>query len=486
MREKLNIIFFGVALAVMLAVVILPADEKAADAENRAMEAFPELSGNSYISGEFSARLEAFLSDNTSNRTTWLTFAHILENSHGLRLPNTAVQVTFNASDLGIGLIPDGCAACNFGELSCQDEQHLEALPLGEQSQESTPINVINLGAVNTLIPFSIDVNFNENAVFYLRFTEERELAARYAEVLNEYRRALPENARMFSLISPVKVEFMGERYAAVNSSQAEAIGYINGLLHEDIATVDAYGGLSKHADEYIFFRTDHHWTMLGAYYAYLAFAETASFVPITLERYTEYAIEGFVGSLAVGTRNRAVLSHPDTIYFYRLNDGTQFSMEIDGTQFSVEMFTIPASAEALSYRVFLGGDRGLFEALPLFSDEGAVSSGEERQTPSEQTASSGEQPHTPSEQTASSGDELRTPSEKRRTLVVVKDSFANAMLPFVVPHYERVVIVDPRQFVGSVTELVQGLGNDVDVLFLNYIPATAMAELIGQIDGVR
>jgi hypothetical protein len=277
-----------------------------------------------------------------------------------------------------------------------------------------------------------VDIHFNESAIFYLRYTENQELATRYAEVLNAYMDVLPENTRMFSLISPVKVEFMGERYASVNSSQISTINYINTLLSDKIIPVDAHKLLSEHSDEYIFFRTDHHWTAFGAYCAYLAFAEAAGLEPVTIDNYIENAIEGFIGSLAVGTRNRTILSHPDTVYFYTLNNGMEFS---------VNMHTIPSDLSTLSYRIFLGGDRDYYT--------------------------------------------FNSTNENARTLVVVKDSFANALIPWLAPHYETIAVIDPRQFTGSVIEILEDF-DDADLLFVNYIPATTMSELIEQTYNAR
>jgi len=406
MSARVNIIFSLLALAVLsVFVFILPADKNASEFENRAMESFPHISVESYLSGEFSSRYESFLLDNTANRTSWLTFAQIAENSFGINRQG-AMMVEFGHEDLGVGLVPDEAA---------------EGIAFSTSAAN-----------VNPHEPFSVDIHFNENAVFYLRFIEDRELAARYAEVLNAYADALPDNVRMFSLVSPVKVEFMGERYAVANSSQLGTIEFINNLLHDKIITVDAYEFLSAHSDEYIFFRTDHHWTALGTYYAYLAFAEVAGLEPITIDNYIENAIEGFVGSLAVGTRNRTVLSSPDTVYFYTLNDGTEFS---------IDLFQLPPDLSNLSYRLFLGGDRDFYT--------------------------------------------FNSSNQNGRTLVIVKDSFANAMIPWLAPHYETIAVVDPRQFTGSVMEILEDF-DDIDLLFVNYIPATTMADLIEQFYAAR
>jgi len=409
MPERANIINIFLSLATLtllsLFVFILPADEKASEFENRAMGSFPVLSAQSYLSGEFSRGYETFLLDNTANRTLWLTFAQFAENTYGISRQG-AMMVEFDVDDLGIGLIPD---------------------------EVTEVIAFTTSGAnVNTNRPFSVDIHFNESAVFYLRYTENQELATRYAQVLNAYMEVLPGNVRMFSLVSPVKVEFMGERYSSVNSSQIGTIRYINTLLNNEIIPVDAHRYLSEHSDEYIFFRTDHHWTAFGAYCAYLAFTEAAGLEPITIDNYIENAIKGFIGSLAVGTRNRTILSHPDTVYFYTLNNGTEFS---------ISMHTIPSDLSTLSYRIFLGGDRDYYS--------------------------------------------FNSSNKNGRTLVVVKDSFANAMIPWLAPHYETIVVIDPRQFTGSVSQILKEY-DDIDLLFVNYIPATTMSDLIEQTYNAR
>jgi hypothetical protein len=405
-KNKLNILLSLAALVVLsVFVFILPLDEKASEVENRAMGRFPVLSVKNYMSGTFSDGYETFLLDNTGNRTLWLSIAQIVENAYGINRQG-AMMVEFDAADLGIGLIPD-------------------------EMTQTMPFTTSGIN-VNPNQPFGIDIHFNENAIFYLRYTENQQTAARYAEVLNAYKEAVPGSTRIFSLVSPVKVEFMGDRYASVNSSQLSTINYINELLDEKIIPINAHGFLSDHSDEYIFFRTDHHWTAIGAYYAYLAFAEAAGLDPITIDNYIENAIEGFIGSLAVGTRNSTILSHPDTMYFYTLNNGTEFT---------IDMHTIPADLSNLSYRIFLGGDRDHYV--------------------------------------------FHSTNENGRTLVIVKDSFANAIIPWLAPHYETVVVVDPRQFTGSVTQIIKNI-DDADLLFINYIPATTMPDLIEQTYNAR
>jgi len=407
MQYKLNICLFIISLVIFAAfVLVLPPDPQAEAFENRAMERRPQFSTYNVVHGGFFANLESYLLDNTAMRTTWLTFTDIAAHSYGIALPGGAMMVDFAANDLGIGLAP---------LLETETSSH---------NLVGRPVNLSQ--------PFSIDHMFNENAIFYLRYRENQTHAARYAQVLNAHAANLPGDIRMFSMLAPVKVEFMGPRYAAVNSSQLNTIEFVNALLDPRIITVDAHGILADNAEHYIFFRLDHHWTSLGAYFAYLAFAEAAGITPIGIDNYIEYEIDGFVGSLAVGTRNRAALNHPDTLHFHRINDGTSFS---------IDLITIPVDLSQACYRIFLGGDRAFLH--------------------------------------------FTSSNRNGRTLMVVKDSFANALVPWIAPHYENIVMIDPRQFVGSIADVMMGFEN-IDLLFINYMPATTMPDLIEQIYSVR
>jgi hypothetical protein len=256
---------------------------------------------------------------------------------------------------------------------------------------------------------------------------------ARYAAVLNRLQDALP-GRRVISAVIPTAFPlYAPEAYMQDSRDQRRAIGDLNdALLDPRIVTADAFAALYAHKDEYLYFRTDHHWTALGAYYAYLSFAEAAGFAPIGIENYIEHAIHGFLGSYGRGTQNRTVRDHPDTLYYYEL---------VNGITFSRSMFVIPQDLSRLSYRVFLGGDHAMLD--------------------------------------------FTSSNQNGRTLVMVKDSFANALIPWVAPHYERIIIIDPRQYGGSVTRL---LGNfeHADLLFMNYVAATAMADFIETINNVR
>ena len=70
------------------------------------------------------------------------------------------------------------------------------------------------------------------------------------------------------------------------------------GMLNDGIKSADIFGVMSEHRDEYLFYRTDHHWTSLGAYYASVAFCNANDIVPYEIDSYETVVKTGFLGTL--------------------------------------------------------------------------------------------------------------------------------------------------------------------------------------------
>lgn len=103
------------------------------------------------------------------------------------------------------------------------------------------------------------------------------------------------------------------------------------------ISTVDCLSYLTEHSSEYVFYRTDHHWTSLGAYYAYCAAAKTLGYSAYTLDQFNiETASSSFRGTLYSKTLDNGVT--PDSIdYFHLASGGPKVKMTVfDGVKETV------------------------------------------------------------------------------------------------------------------------------------------------------
>ena len=101
-------------------------------------------------------------------------------------------------------------------------------------------------------------------------------------------------------------------------SDQAQAEKDILAGMGQNIKTVPLHDALNAHRTEYIYFRTDHHWTALGAYYAYVQFCNVKGITPHDLSDYEVSQYTGFLGSFYNdGGKPQAMADDPDTVNAY-------------------------------------------------------------------------------------------------------------------------------------------------------------------------
>lgn len=124
----------------------------------------------------------------------------------------------------------------------------------------------------------------------------------------------------VYMMLVPTSAEFYMDElqsyYPQLN--QREFIDYVYSSL--EIPTIDVYDIMNEHKNDYIYYRTDHHWTSLGAYYAYMVAAEKMGYTPHEISDYTiEHASDGFKGTFYSKTLTTNVPD--DTIDYYYLPD---------------------------------------------------------------------------------------------------------------------------------------------------------------------
>ncbi len=140
-----------------------------------------------------------------------------------------------------------------------------------------------------------------------------------YAEYVNELKARVGDSVNVYSMVVPTSGSFyLPAKYQSLMASEWDAIESINGSLI-GVVPIDAYSALAAHTDEYVYFRTDHHWTQLGAYYAAEEFANAAGVPFAPLSEYTRQDREGMLGSLYGYSNNNANMKKAaDTFTFYK------------------------------------------------------------------------------------------------------------------------------------------------------------------------
>ena len=188
---------------------------------------------------------------------------------------------------------------------------------------------------------------------------------------------------------------------------------------------VNSYSEIYSHRKEYLYFKSDHHWTQLGAYYAYRAFAESVGLTPTPLSdmRY-EVINDDFQGSMYSFTGDARVKSFRDTVeVHYPTKDATMTVTRRDGTTQTYDRLIIP---EYGSYLSFIASDN----------------------------------PFTV----------INVPSNPQdRSILVMKDSYGNAFVPFLAEHYGNIIVIDPRYCDENIAETYKNYGL-TDILFVGNI----------------
>lgn len=273
-------------------------------------------------------------------------------------------------------------------------------------------------------------------------FGKNEEAQTKYADALNAVREVLPENIRMYSILVPTALEFSDPAYASAQDSQKEAIDFVNSKL-KGVFPVDVYSALLANKSNSLYFKTDHHWTTDGAYAAYEKYMAMSGGPVVAKTDFTRKENGEFYGSLYLKAKSQLTEQEEDTIFYYDITEKNDISIrmraEDNVTEYGVgaPMF----NTEVNNYLLFFGGDNPLMEITNNSNPDG-------------------------------------------KTVVVIKDSYANAFLPWLVASSGKVIVIDPRSFGGSLMEEIERYDAD-EVLVLNYIFSATFGDYCDMIKSI-
>mgnify|MGYP003445429142 CR=1 FL=1 len=380
--------------------------------ENRKLASFPSYSDSALWSGKYFKNIENYYADNFPLRDKWIAFSSQFKNKLGFRSSDIQIYDPVNETDIG--------------EKVDTTKEKIADGPLPDD------------GAVGEV---KKRVFVFKNRAFEM-FGGGPAMGASYANVINSYSRSLP-GVQVYNLIIPVALEFeITEKYAKLQKPNRPAIENIYNTLDSNIKKVWAIDELRKHRSEYIYFNTDHHWTSLGAYYAYRAFCQTAGLTPVSLDTIAYKTKASFLGSLYRLTRDKGLQSNPDSVRYYLFKDSVNFYVGNNkiGYWNKSKMYGEGASGPN-SYSVFLQGD------LPTVK--------------------------------------METQHKNGRKIAIVKESYGNAFAPFLINNYEKVIVVDQRYYTGDFMAMLKAEGIN-ELLFINNIFAAHTPFHIQKIKGLK
>lgn len=230
---------------------------------------------------------------------------------------------------------------------------------------------------------------------------------------------------KQYALITPNSVNILSDKLPAF-APAADQNPYLDAMKSSlepaGVTFIDVRDTLTKHKDDGIYYKTDHHWTTEGAYYAYLTAAGAMDINTGTVSYEQAPVTKDFKGTLSAKSGFRSGKKDQIDVFFPKGDAVSSIVNYVDEQQKSASFYDTSKLKTRDKYALFFGGNYAQVK--------------------------------------------ISTPIEENRTLLILKDSYANCLVPFLAPHYRTIVMVDPRYYYGNLEELIQVEGIQ-EVLYL-------------------
>ncbi len=274
--------------------------------------------------------------------------------------------------------------------------------------------------------------------------------AQTYADVVNQVADQLAGQTKVYDLAIPTAIGIvLPDDIAAIlpnYTDQSQVLERIFAKMSKDVTPVNCYDNMMRHRDEELYFHTDYHWNGRGAYYAYEAFCQAKGVEPVTLEERKEDKFGDFLGQLYQnGAGKDPILAqNPDTVYAYHPKSASA-TMEFTDKKGQTLSWPIISDVsgwdKGTKYSTFAGADNPIAVFHNPEVTDGSV-------------------------------------------CVVVKESYGNALLPFLVDHYSTIYEIDYRYWDGDLVAFTKEKQAN-DLIFANNLSMIGSNYLIGELAGI-
>ena len=269
-------------------------------------------------------------------------------------------------------------------------------------------------------------------------FTGKPEGGTWYADAINAYQKAMGDSIQVYNMIIPISSAFYWpEDYTEVKTnSQRATIANMYEHIDNKVKKIDLWDILEEHKGEAIYARTDHHWLPLAAYYAAQQFASAARVQFCNLSSYDKHIIHRFVGSMVHFSGDAMLKSSPEDFVFYTPKDCPITTTYIE---YILKNRRVIGIKPEVNGNFFWKYNDGSSNAYCTFMG------GDIRAT------------------------HISTSTKNGRRLLIIKDSFGNALPAFLFFSFEDIYVVDFRYFQGNIKNYASE-NNITDLLIVNNI----------------
>lgn len=387
-------VLFALFISVFFLVDVFNSDRAFSEFENTSLAQKPAFSWSSFVDGSFGSKYVKYINEQFLGRDNWISMKAI--------------------ADMGLGRIE------SHGVTYGDDHYLMEKLEIVED--QNYPANA------GTNIVKQTSLNRSNGMVS--SFLQMYDQPITFSLVPNSYT----------ILEDEVPTGFPGADQQAYTQQIYQTLSEAD----DQLEIVDFSDTLSQHKDEYIYYRTDHHWTTLGAYYAYVAYCEQKGLTPVSLEELEENKVEDFYGTFY--SKAKRPSQPADTITWYDVDvDEFAFVANLQQDKQLAQLGEVVQEDGLELLRVDGMMDRRKFEVRDKYAAFMWGNSGYVK---------------------IKSSHNLNHQEGKTSRLLLFKDSYANSMIPYLTYNYDEIIVVDLRYMAKSTKELMQEEFDDIFVMY--------------------
>lgn len=433
----LFLIIVGVVFIAIAVVFIFFPRPTFSELEKRELAKFPDISEYSGRINQYPSDISTWFSDSEPYRDLFLASSMSLRGAMGFHFGDPEENISFKAVEASDEAV-SGFAA---------EEENLADAgnPLADASAKKANRGVIVVGS-------------GPNVRALSSFGGTPKMGDPYIQMVGEYVRALP-GVNIYALVIPTGCEFyLPDKAKSMCKPQKPVIDYIAQNLPAGAKMVEVYPYLAAHTHDPIYLRTDHHWSPLGGFYGAKAIAKAANVPFKELDSYDSHVIHNFVGSMYAFSKDIAVKNAPEDFVYYTPKGLDYKSSFISYTTnsnhratsaskpYESEFFKSYGDGSGNAYLTFMGGDHFTVK--------------------------------------------VNTGTPSKRKLLIIKDSYGNALPGYLFYSFGEVHVVDFRYFTRNLANYIKENGITDLVFAFNIFntvtsgPVKRVSEILTQKDG--
>ncbi len=406
-------LFIFVLLLGALLGLLVPLRPDVSEVENRTLTKFPEFTLETFLNGEYFSDISTWYSDTFPLRDQFITANQKITALYG---PKTNEQVL--GADVQADEIPTETTSVQPDTSQATLSQTDSSTDTQSQVGNGEPV-LPNSYQMEEAVQDQIQKRlYVKDGAAYTIYGFDQSAADIYTKALSNAAAELSGQTNVYSILVPLNSGVMLDEKTLESlggSDQKQTISYYYNS-YSGVTGVETIDTLREHNSEYLYFRTDHHWTALGAYYVYRNFCQVKGWTPNELDSYETMQFTPFLGTYYTKLNKPADMeANPDTVTAYIPHGtNTMTYQDKDGKEYEWNVIRDVSKRSAGSgYSTFIAGDNPMSVI----------------QNPNITDGSS---------------------------CLVLKESYANCLVPFLVDHYQTIYIVDFRYANVNVVDFIK------------------------------